>query len=144
MPVAAGEGAVEAAPVRPHPLVLGVNLRVQHGLQEGGGWTQGGTDVEKIVLKETHANVLCVRTEFSPPPPMIHDSLFYLHYTENLKHIFPVRKLHGLVPNFYIHVSVSDLYIPTIGPRKTDRWSMKIAHRYMNAEIGRQNIIILF
>jgi hypothetical protein len=25
-------------------------------------------------------------------------------------------KLRGLVPNFYIHVSVSDLYIPTIGP----------------------------
>jgi hypothetical protein len=22
-------------------------------------------------------------------------------------------KLHGLVPNFYIHVAVSDLYIPT-------------------------------
>jgi hypothetical protein len=42
VPVAAGEGAVEAAPVRPHPLVFGVNLGVQHGLQEGGGWTQGG------------------------------------------------------------------------------------------------------
>jgi hypothetical protein len=26
-------------------------------------------------------------------------------------------KLCGLVPNFYIHVSVSDLYIPTIGPQ---------------------------
>jgi hypothetical protein len=25
-------------------------------------------------------------------------------------------KLHGLVPNFCIHVSVSDLYIPMIGP----------------------------
>jgi hypothetical protein len=25
-------------------------------------------------------------------------------------------KLLGLVPNFYIHVSVSDLYIPTISP----------------------------
>ncbi len=25
-------------------------------------------------------------------------------------------KLRGLVPNFYIHVSVSDLYIPMIGP----------------------------
>ena len=25
-------------------------------------------------------------------------------------------KLRGLVPNFHIHVSVSDLYIPTIGP----------------------------
>ncbi len=26
-------------------------------------------------------------------------------------------KLRSLVPNFYIHVSVSDLYIPTIGPQ---------------------------
>jgi hypothetical protein len=40
-------------------------------------------------------------------------------------------KLCGLVPNFYIHVSVSNLYIPTIG------------HKYMTVEIGRQNIKIL-
>jgi hypothetical protein len=25
-------------------------------------------------------------------------------------------KLRGLIPNFCIHISVSDLYIPTIGP----------------------------
>ncbi len=35
--------------------------------------------------------------------------------TENLKHIFPEMKLRGLVPSFYIHVSGSDLHIPTIG-----------------------------
>ncbi len=34
-------------------------------------------------------------------------------------------KLCDLVPNAYIHVSVSDLYIPTIG-------------RYMNVEIGNE------
>ncbi len=34
---------------------------------------------------------------------------------QNLKHIFPEMKLRGLVPNFYILVSGSDLYIPTIG-----------------------------
>jgi hypothetical protein len=28
--------------------------------------------------------------------------------------IFPENKLHGHIPNFHIHVSVSDLYIPTI------------------------------
>jgi hypothetical protein len=38
-----------------------------------------------------------------------------LHCTENLKQIFPEMKLRGLVPNFYINVSVSDLLIPTIG-----------------------------
>jgi hypothetical protein len=40
-----------------------------------------------------------------------------MHCTENLKQIFPEMKLLDLVPNFYIHVSVSDLYIPTIGPQ---------------------------
>jgi hypothetical protein len=35
---------------------------------------------------------------------------------EKSKQIFPEMKL--LVPNFHIHVSVSDLYIPTIGPRR--------------------------
>jgi hypothetical protein len=38
-------------------------------------------------------------------------------------------RLRGLGLNFYIHVSVSNLCIPTIGPRQT-----------MNVEIGRQNI----
>ncbi len=38
-----------------------------------------------------------------------------LHSTENLKHIFPEMKLGGLIPNFYIHVSGSDVYFPTIG-----------------------------
>ncbi len=34
--------------------------------------------------------------------------------TENLKQIFPEKELRGHSPNFHIHVSVSDLYIPTI------------------------------
>jgi hypothetical protein len=29
----------------------------------------------------------------------------------------PRKGMCGLSPNFHIHVSVSDLYIPTIGPR---------------------------
>ncbi len=35
--------------------------------------------------------------------------------TENSKQIFPEKELRSLSPNFHIHVSVSDLYIPTIG-----------------------------
>jgi hypothetical protein len=42
---------------------------------------------------------------------------FIMHCTENLKQIFPEMKLHSLVPNFYIHVSVRILYIPTIRPQ---------------------------
>ncbi|MFO0006060.1 MAG: hypothetical protein ACK559_33545, partial [bacterium] len=33
---------------------------------------------------------------------------------ENLKQIFPEKEFRGHSPNFQIHVSVSDLYIPTI------------------------------
>jgi hypothetical protein len=39
----------------------------------------------------------------------------HVHCTENSKQIFAEMELRGLVPNFYIHVSVSDLYIPRIG-----------------------------
>ncbi len=38
-----------------------------------------------------------------------------LHCTEDHIYIFPEMKLPGLVPISYIHVSVSDLYIPRIG-----------------------------
>jgi hypothetical protein len=34
---------------------------------------------------------------------------------EYTKQIFPEKEVRGLSPNFHIHVSVSDLYIPTIG-----------------------------
>jgi hypothetical protein len=37
------------------------------------------------------------------------------HNTENSKQVFPEEELRGLSPNFYIHVSLSNLYIPTIG-----------------------------
>ncbi len=46
---------------------------------------------------------------------------FYLLYTlqrqntEILKQIIPEKEYRGLSPTFHIHVSVSDLYIPTIG-----------------------------
>ncbi len=54
-------------------------------------------------------------------------------------------KLHGLVPNFYIRVSVSDLYILTIGPQtqysKIGGPTMGYINRsqiYMNAETGNE------
>ncbi len=37
------------------------------------------------------------------------------HKTEHLKQIFPGKESRGVSPNFHIHVSVSDLYIPRIG-----------------------------
>jgi hypothetical protein len=51
-----------------------------------------------------------------------------LRCKENPIYVLPEEKLRGLSPNFHIHVSVSDLYINTIGPpiflqqaRQTDR-----------------------
>ncbi len=40
----------------------------------------------------------------------------YTHCYGNSVYIFVFWKLRGLSPNFHIHVSVSDLYIPRIGP----------------------------
>jgi hypothetical protein len=54
-------------------------------------------------------------------PPVLHIlfgiSYSYLLCKESIpgsKQIFPVKELRGHSPNFHIHVSVSDLYIPTI------------------------------
>ncbi len=55
-------------------------------------------------------------------------SHFLMHCNENPIYVFSENELRGLSPNFHIHVSVSDLYIPRIGPhifppqdRQTDR-----------------------
>jgi hypothetical protein len=39
-----------------------------------------------------------------------------MHCNENPIYVFIFWELRGLSPNFPIHVSVSDLYIPRIGP----------------------------
>ncbi len=63
--------------------------------------------------------------------------------------MFPERELRCLSPSFHIHVSVSDLYIPTIGPpiflqqnMKTHRGNIKITHRNWN--IGIVSVAALF
>ncbi len=38
------------------------------------------------------------------------------HCNENPIYVFPEKELCGLSPNFHIHESVSDLYIPWMGP----------------------------
>jgi len=39
-----------------------------------------------------------------------------MHCKENPIYAFLFWELRGLSPNFHIHVSMSDLYIPRIGP----------------------------
>jgi hypothetical protein len=40
----------------------------------------------------------------------------YKHCKQDPIYEFPEMKLRGLVPKFHIHVSVIDLYVPTIRP----------------------------
>ncbi len=61
-----------------------------------------------------------------------------MHFKEISIYVFPEKELRGLSPNFHIHVPVSDLYVPGIGPpiflqqnRQTDRGKIQIAHRNM-------------
>ncbi len=60
-----------------------------------------------------------------------------------LASLFPKQNYNVLSPNFHIHVSVSDLYIPWIGLpiflqpiRQTDPGNIQIAHRCMLVGIG--------
>ncbi len=59
------------------------------------------------------------------------DLLLPVHCNEISIYVIPKKELRGLSPNFHIHVSVSDLYVPTIGPpiflqqnRQTDRGNL--------------------
>jgi hypothetical protein len=50
------------------------------------------------------------------------------HNTENSKRICPRKEQRGYIPSFYIHVSVSDRYIPLIGPPillHKNRWAVR-------------------
>jgi hypothetical protein len=68
--------------------------------------------------------------------------------TENLKQIFPEKDLRGHSPNFHIHVSVGNLYLPTTEYRSAcsaagnmwiDPGNILIAHRHMNVEIATES-----
>ncbi len=64
------------------------------------------------------------------------------HCNENPIYVFPEKELRGVSPEFNIHVFVSDLCIPRIGPhiflqqnRHTDPGNI-YSIQYMNVEIG--------
>jgi hypothetical protein len=74
----------------------------------------------------------------------LHNDTLTPHWKEDPIYVSPEMKLSGFLPKFHIHVSVSDLYISTIGPpillqrnRQTDCVvNIKIAHRYMILGLG--------
>ncbi len=60
---------------------------------------------------------------------------------ENSKQIFREKELRGHSPNFHIHVSENDLYIPwsaySSAGKYVDRsWKYIIAHWHINVDIG--------
>jgi hypothetical protein len=80
--------------------------------------------------------------EYCPPVPLCH-VITCLHCNENPIYVFPEKELPGLSPNFHIHVSVSDLYIPSTGPHiflqqnmQTDRRNRTYINRSQTRECG--------
>ncbi len=57
-------------------------------------------------------------------------------YAENLKQIFPEKEYRGISPNFHIHVSVSELYIPTMGLEEICGPILEILNRSQTHECG--------
>jgi hypothetical protein len=60
-----------------------------------------------------------------------------VHCNGNSAYIFLFWELRGLSPNFHIHVSVSDLYIPRIGPHiSSSRKGRPIVETYNSLTMG--------
>ncbi len=68
----------------------------------------------RVLQYSAKTRVSCAHDRFMLLPSCIMHAL-QRQYTENSKQIFQEMKLRGLSPNSYIHVSVSVLYILTIG-----------------------------
>jgi hypothetical protein len=85
-------------------------------------------------------SILCM-AKHEPDSPL--PSTLQRHNTENSKQLFSEKELRGLSPHFHLYVSLSDLYIPTIGQPillQKNMWTnpgnIYIAHRRMNVEVG--------
>ncbi len=76
-------------------------LQVQHA------WLQG--EPPRLKDKPTRVQGEPLKPQCEPPKPHTAKTK-----CENLKPIFPEKEYRGLSLNFYIHVSVSELYIPTM------------------------------
>ncbi len=99
-----------------------VNLLRSPGIDSQSG---GIDSLESILFSNTGSDrkPLTRAAGIIPPPPPPHIINFFPSWSvclqrknaENLKQIFPEKEYRGLSPNFHIHVSVSEIYISTMG-----------------------------
>jgi hypothetical protein len=73
-------------------------------MHQSGG--QGGCSIDFISGSKDYQSFFRIHTR---------SHALRRHNTENSKQMFPEKELRGHSSNSYIHVSVGDLYIPTIG-----------------------------
>ncbi len=67
-------------------------------------------------IRHTHSLNLAMNDQQRLQFSKVWFKMVLTHCNENSIYVFPEKELRGLSPNFHIHVSVSDLYIPRIGP----------------------------
>ncbi len=80
----------------------GPSLQVSR-VEGGGGDRRGGPEQSQVGISVS-------------PTLLLFTGELRTHCYENPIYVFLFWELHGLSPNFHIHVSVSDLYILRIGP----------------------------
>ncbi len=71
-----------------------------------------------VYIEDTSSTVAHTKYHYHAKYPFHEPSSSDTHQRQNTeisKQIFPEKEYRGLSPNFHIHDSVSDLYIPTIG-----------------------------
>jgi hypothetical protein len=114
-----------SARIRGYPLPV-ISCQPEHGVphslssafsQNAGFPSSLSSAVSQNTGFPTPCHQLSARTRVphSLSSAVKHEASLQRQNAENLKQIFPEKEYRGLSPNFHIHVSVSELYVPTIG-----------------------------